>query len=278
MGWCVSQPPCSPPRRPCCSPPAGRRRAALQALRGVPVQLCAGERPARPRRRHPRARVAVREAHRRPATAPPGRPVRARRRPRPVRHGGVRRRRARGALAGLPPPRPDRLRPARHRPLRSAALPRAGALEPVRRRAGRRHLRAAPRRAQVPLHEPGLGGGHRVAAGRPRPRQDRDLRDLLRREGRARLRAHLSRARGAAGARLGARGRRARPVLPPDARGAPARAALALPFGLPLVHRRPPGRPGPARPADGRRAGCAGAWWTRAGACARRASAVASCS
>ena len=73
--------------------------------------------------------------------------------------------------------------------------------------------------------------------------------------------------RGAAGARLGARGRRARPVLPAHARGAPARAALALPLRLRLVHRRPARRPGRLVRRMGAR-GCAGRWSTRAAAAA----------
>ena len=191
------------------------------------------------------------------------RPVRARRRARAVRHRGVRGRRHRRALAGLPAPRPDRLRPARDRPLGAAALPRARALEPVRRRAARRALCARRLGARAPpLHEPRLRRGHRGAAAGARAGQDRALRDLVRGQGGARLRAHLSRQRRAAGARLRARGRRPRPVLPAHARGDAARAALALPRRAAVRSRRDPladlarlvrriGARGAARPGGG---------------------------
>ena len=68
------------------------------------------------------------------------------------------------------------------------------------------------------------------------------------------------------------------PLYRPDARGGPARAALALPLGLPLVHLRPAGRPGPARAPHGRARAARTRWWTRAGAAAPRDSAAASCS
>ncbi len=134
-------------------------------------------------------------------------------------------------------PRSDRVRPARHRPLRPAALPAAGALQPVPGGPRGGALRRQPRRAPPPLHQPRLGRGHRGAARGARAGPDRALRDLLRREGRARLRAHLSRQRRAAGARLGAGGERPRPALPADARGGAAGAPRALPQRLPLVHR-----------------------------------------
>ena len=131
------------------SPPASRvgarargGRPALRALRGVRLHLRAAERPARPQRRRARARVAAREARARPAprrrhaaaarscwrAAPGSRPPR---RSRATTLGA--------ALRRPTAPRPDRLRPARHRALGPAALPAARAREPARggRRGGR---------------------------------------------------------------------------------------------------------------------------------------------
>ena len=136
----------------------------------------------------------------------------------------------------------------------------------------------AARRAPLPLHEPRLGRGHRGPARGARHRPDRPLRHLVRREGRARLRAHLSRPRGAPRAGLGARRGRPRPVLR-RRRSRRSRACCARSAGR-AAPRSPPTR---SRTCAGScagwgRAGCAARSWTSAGAGARPASAAASCS
>ena len=106
---------------------AGGGRAALRALRPVRLRVHARERPAGPLRRAPRAGVAVRQARPCPRASKARRARRVGRRSRPVRHGRVRGQRALRALPGLPQPRPDHLRPARHRQVRPPALPGARA-------------------------------------------------------------------------------------------------------------------------------------------------------
>ena len=78
--------------------------------------------------------------------------------------------------------------------------------------------------------------------------RDRDLRHVLRHQGRSRLRAALPGSSGAAGARLGGGGRRPRPAVPRHLRRRAAGAAGALPH-------RPAGRSRAIRLPT-----CAGSW------------------
>ena len=102
----------------CCLPRPADAAAALQALRRLPVQLRARQRSARPQRRHARARLAVRQARPGAAAAAPGALF--------VLAGGPGQSATqafegdapRRAVARVPAPRPDRVRPARHGPLR----------------------------------------------------------------------------------------------------------------------------------------------------------------
>ena len=139
--------------------------------------------------------------------------------------------RARGSLPA------DRLRPARHRPLRPAALPGAREGPAPAQHVGGREVRGPPRRRPQALHDRGLGRGH---GGDPRPARRREgdaVRDLLRHRARDPVRAHLPAARRAADPRLGRRPRRHRPVLHVDLPRDEPVAAVALPRPLPRDQR-----------------------------------------
>ena len=123
-----------------------------------------------------------------------------------------------GVVAALPeleePLPADRLRPARHRALRAAALP--ARWSRTRTCATRRaaedcanRLGVARRHYTTPDSVAGHGGDPR----RARRREADAVRDLLRHRARDRLRARLPAARRAADPRLGRRPRRPRPVL-----------------------------------------------------------------
>ena len=137
--------------------------------------------------------------------------VRARRRPGAVRHRGVRRRRRRACstprTAAATRSCSTSAAPACSGALRCRSLEEANLLDATD---GGRALRRRARPAARLLHHGRHGGGHGGDPARARRRADRHLRDLLRHEGRARLCAPLSGARGAAGARLGGRRRTAR--------------------------------------------------------------------
>ena len=134
-------------------------------------------------------------AQRRPR---PGATLRARGRPRPVGHRRLRGRRRGPALPGLPQPRPDRLRPARHRAVGPAALPGAGAGQPARTPAAppAACARGLGRAARL-LHDARHGRRHRGDPARAGHRANRPLRHVVRDEGRARVRAALPDQRGA---------------------------------------------------------------------------------
>ena len=137
--------------------------------------------------------------------------------------------------------------------LRTAALPPPGAGEPAEGRSGRGRVRAAPRRAPGLLHEPRLGRRHRRDPRAAGSRAGRALRDVVRHQARARVRAALPAAGGAARARLHGRGGRPGSLLPRHLRRRAARAGIALPEALPLDE-RPGRRPRGARGAPGARA------------------------
>ena len=127
----------------------------------------------------------------------------------------------------------------------AAALPRARARHPARRRT--RRPATAPRGSA-----PGAPSTPRsdtvddieAVRARARRRQDRALRRLVRDQGRARVRAALPGQRRAAGARLGRRARTAPHPLPVDTYAAvPRVAAVALPRRLLAIHEGPGGRP-----------------------------------
>ena len=140
------------------------------------------------------------------------------------------------------------LRPARDRLLRAAALPaRSSATRACAPRAPARSCatRLGARRAL--LRHARVGRGHRGAAGGARRAEADAVRDLLRHEARARLRARPSRPRRADGARLRARPRRRRRLRPRALPRDGAVAGGAVPRGLPGRERRPGRRPRAAR-------------------------------
>ncbi len=138
-----------------------------------------------------------------------------------------------------------RLRPARHRAQRAAALPGAGARRAAALDPGRRGLRAAARAGARVLHDAGLGRGH---GGDPpgRRRQEADaVRHLLRHRAGARVRARIPGPGRADDPRLHRRSRRQRTVRPRRLpRDGPV-AARAVPGWLPRRQCR--SRRGPCR-------------------------------
>ena len=107
-----------------------------------------------------------------------------------------------------------RLRPARHRRLRPAALPRARARPAAAQRQRRREVRAQARRGAAAVHDAGLGRGPRGDPRRARRRAPDAVRHLLRDRAGARLRPRAPRPRRPADPRLRGRSRRPRPVRP----------------------------------------------------------------
>ncbi len=198
----------------------------------------AAPRAARPFGSRAGEHLAVRETD--PGAAP-GHPAAtggARRRTRAVGHRRLRRRCARRGLPRLPQPRSDRLRPARDRTLGGVALPWARAGQPAERRHRGGRVRTPARAAAGVLHEPRLGGGHRAAPSGPRGGADRAVRDLVRHQGRARVRARPPRQDRAAGARLRGGGGWTRLPVPRQPRFRASRAQGRLPQWLPGVHPR----------------------------------------
>ena len=196
------------PWRRCASPPPARRRgcllvlpAARGALRfercgGVRVHLRPPERPARPQRA--RCPAACRcSCKRSGAPAPAGtrrrcscsRAGRASRRPTAFGGDGAGRCSTRRTATATWSSSTSAA-PGRSGLLRCRALERANLFEAGR---GGGRLRAPARRAPGLLHEPRLRRRHRGAPRRARVEQDRAVRDLVRHQGRAGLRAALSR-------------------------------------------------------------------------------------
>ena len=258
-----------------------RRRRCASSAAAASASVRAAERPARPVRGASRggsrcsssasARASGRRSGRRSSCWPAG-PAS----PPPTRSAA-----ARSACSTRPmQPRRDRLRPARHRPVRAPALPRARAREPARCRAG--GGRAAP---------PGSAPRRALYTSRD---SAEDIEAIRQRLGVERIALYgtsygtkvalgyalaLPGQRRAARARLGGRGRRAGPALPRHVRGRAARAARALPGGCCGFTRDPVGGPehgwSAARAA---RAAARAPSWTSAGGAGAAASRARTCS
>ena len=247
------------PRPP--EPGLGRPQVRpLRRLRGRPLRDAG--RPARPRGRRARGDPAAHRARGAVARADADVSLRRARRRGRERDAG-RARGPAGARRALPP---DRLRPARHRPLRAAALPAAGARPVPALDRRRRGLRGAARRQTQALHDRGVGRRHGGDPGRGRRREADAVRDLLRHGARGRLRARPSRPRRAPDPGLGGRHRGHRPVLHRRLPRDGAVAALAVPGGLPRHLARSGRRPRATRGPGPRQAAHTAAPTTSAGA------------
>ena len=222
-----------------CVPGSGR--GSIRAVQGKHrVRLRAPDGAARPQRRH------ARDDH---VGAPP--PPRARRRSafrgdRAGRRAGavgdpVRGNLHRTARADPRHARPNRVRPARHRLLAPAGMPR---LRTARRLPQRRAAAQIVRRTDRPrtrlLHLRGLRRRHRGAAQGAGLRKASVVGHLVRHQGGGGVRAAVPRTRRSAGARLGRAANRAGPARPHHIRSDPAHPE-------PIVRVRPV-RPDHAQP------------------------------